>query len=293
MVDGNKQIGGIEAGGTKIVCCLGTDSGQVMERVTFATAEPSVTGPKIVRWFAERKVPDAFGVATFGPVELRAGDDYGRILKSPKAAWQGFSWTELLGKEFSRKVTVATDVEAAGLAEWELGAAQGAGSLVYFTLGTGIGGAYLRDGKFIRGQGHSEMGHFPVPLHANDVDFAGVCPFHRDCFEGRASGTAISSRWGQGGADLGINHPAWEMQAHYLAAGMQTVVAMLAPDKIIFGGGVSQQQGLLSKARTALLQRCNGYFSFLQDTSDVENLVVAAALGQDAGLVGSLLLPSS
>ena len=153
-----------------------------------------------------------------------------------------------------------TDVTGAALGEGRWGAARGLRSFVYVTVGTGIGGGAVVGGAPVHGLPHPEMGHVSVTRLPGD-DFPGICPFHGDCLEGMACGPAMAARWGRpaeelAGADL---ERAVDVEAHYLAAGLRNVVYVLAPERIVLGGGVAGLPGLLPALRARLAAALAGY----------------------------------
>ncbi len=291
------MYGGIEAGGTKFVCVIGTDPDTIIE-----TARIDVTGPAetigAALAFFRRAVDagtrlDAIGIGSFGPVELREGHPrYGWITTTPKPGWSGTDLVGPVASEFDLPVGFDTDVNAAALAEGRWGAARGLRSFVYLTLGTGIGGGAVVDGRLIHGLGHPEMGHLVVPRRPGDT-FAGVCPFHGDCFEGMASGPAIAARFGRPAETLdGADRTAAAaLVAFYLAAGVRSLVYALAPERIVVGGGLSAIPGLVEAARAELATQLADYPG-LPEHHD-ETFVVPAALGGMAGPAGTLLLAAA
>ena len=277
------MIAGIEMGGTKTVVAVGSGEGEVFEEWRFPTTHGEETFARAIGWLKERGEPDAIGVAAFGPVSVkRERADFGRMLKTPKPGWTGFSITDALGGAFPEaRVALETDVNAAALAE-----ADGVEDLVYITIGTGIGGGALCDGRLLHGVVHSEFGHLK-PVRAPGDDFEGVCPFHGDCLEGMASGPAIAKRWGKEAKDLPADHLAWEFEAHYLAHGILALLAIVNPARVVIGGGVSQAEGFHAKVEERLRGLANGYFAALEENAP---FVVPPRHEQQAGIRGALML---
>lgn len=280
---------GIELGGTKTVVAIGCADGVVHEEWRFPTTSPEETLGRLISWLQERGTPTAIGVGAFGPLGVTPGrKDHGTLLATPKRGWAGFSITHALSKSFPQaRVFIETDVSAAALAEARLGAAKDHDDVAYITVGTGIGAGILSDGRLIRGALHPEFGHIKVARQPGD-HFVGVCPFHADCLEGLASGPSIAERWGIPAADLLPDHPAWDTEAWYLAQGALSLLGIVSPARIIIGGGVSQSVGLHQKVETLLQEFASDYFTPLQNSP----YIVAPSLGQQAGIIGSLLLTS-
>lgn len=277
------MIAGIEMGGTKTVVAVGSSEGEVFEEWRFPTTHGEETFGRAIGWLKERGAPEAIGVAAFGPVSVkRERADYGQMLKTPKPGWAGFSITGALNGAFPEaRVALETDVNAAALAE-----ADGLEDLVYVTIGTGIGGGALCDGRLLHGVVHSEFGHLRT-VRAEGDDFEGVCPFHGDCLEGMASGPAIAKRWGKEAKDLPADHRAWEFEAHYLAHGVLALLAIVNPARVVIGGGVSQAEGFHAKVEERLRVLANGYFAALEENSP---FVVPPQHEQQAGIRGALML---
>jgi fructokinase len=281
------MIAGIELGGTKTVVGIGTAAGELIEEIRYPTSGPEETLARAVDWLAARGNPARIGIAAFGPVGIVGGrPSYGKILATPKAGWEGFSIIDALATAFpAAELVLDTDVNAAALAEARIGAAAGLDDVAYITIGTGIGAGILSGGHLVHGALHPEFGHLKVPRRAGD-DFAGVCPFHGDCLEGMASGPAIAQRWGKPADQLPAEHPAWDLQAWYLAQGVLALLAIVSPSRVIVGGGVSQAEGLHDKINEKLLELAAGYFPPLLGGA----YVVAPELGQEAGIRGALLI---
>jgi fructokinase len=274
-------LGGIEAGGTKFICGVGSGPDD-LHRIEFATTSTTETTNKAITFFKKHPV-DALGIACFGPVDLaRDSPTYGYITSTPKSGWRNFDIAGELKRALDVPVGIDTDVNGAVLGEVRWGAAQGLSDALYLTVGTGIGGGALVGGQLLHGLGHPEMGHVRVP-HDTSIDpFPGCCPFHADCLEGLASGFAIEKRWDARGQSLPEGHPAWELEAHYLALGLMNWVCTLSPKRIILGGGVMHQPILLPLVRRKLTEMLNGYVK----TPDI----VAPALGSNAGVLGAIAL---
>lgn len=288
-------LGGIEAGGTKFVCVVGSSPDDIRAEQRIATTTPDETVAAVRRFFAEaRRVHGpiaALGIGSFGPVDLRPGSPrYGWITSTPKPGWADTDLVGPLREAVGVPVAFDTDVNAAAVGEWRWGAAQGLSSLLYLTVGTGIGGGALIDGRPVHGLVHPEMGHVRVP-HDRAVDpYAGGCPFHGDCLEGLASGPAVQARWGAPAESLPPDHPAWALEAHYLALALHDYVCTLSPERIVIGGGVGGTPHLLPLVRRELATLVNGYFQAPALTVGLDGYVVPPGLGSRSGVLGALAL---
>ncbi len=295
---GTSVYGGIEGGGTKFVCAVGHSPVELVDSISIPTTDPRTTLAECVRFFARANDVHgsiaALGFGCFGPIELRRDSDrYGRMLATPKAGWSGANLLEPLRAAFGVPIAFDTDVAAAAEAEWRMGAGQGLGSLAYVTVGTGIGGAVAPRGGAPRRLMHAEMGHVPVRRDPRDRDFPGVCPFHGDCIEGLASGTAIHARWGCALDALPRGHDGPSVVAGYLGQLAAAIALMLSVERIVFGGGVMAYGPLLALVRTAALRCLNGYVEVLKAPGDMAGYVCTPALGSRAGIAGALLLAQS
>ncbi len=281
------MIAAMELGGTKTVVAIGGSDGTVTEEFRFPTSTPEKTFERAITWFSERGTPKAIGIAAFGPVQINPkADNWGDILPTPKPHWTGFSITSPLISAFPGvRITLETDVNAACLAEARTGAAAGLDNVVYITIGTGIGAGVLCDGRLLHGALHPEFGHVLLPRKEGD-DFKGTCPFHGDCLEGMACGPAIEQRWGTPGGDLPPDHAAWDTEAWYLAHGIQALLAIAPPERVVIGGGVSQAEGLHEKTEKLLVELAGGYFPAVENSP----YVVPPKFDQEAGIKGALML---
>ena len=276
----------IEAGGTKFALAVGEDPTRISATHTIPTRSPTETLGEAREWFESQGSLKAMGIASFGPVELdRASAEWGHILKTPKPGWSNCDLAGYFERAFSIPVIFDTDVNGAALGEYLHGAGKGACSLTYVTIGTGIGGGTIIDGRVLHGAGHPELGHAYPRRGANDRDFAGVCPFHGDCLEGLASGPAISARWGATLSDLPQDHEAHETVAGYLAQMCHGIFAAVAVETIILGGGVMNTPGLLDRIVRRARDIDRGYFP----ARDRQRIVKPALAGR-SGLVGSMAL---
>ena len=284
------MIAGIEFGGTKTVVAIGHSDGRLLEEFRYLTTNPQETVGTAVEWIRRRGNPKAVGVGAFGPVNLaQDGPEYGQMLATPKPGWTGFSLSAALRNAFPDvRIVIDTDVNAAVLAESRCGAALGLNDVVYITIGTGIGAGMLSGGRLVHGALHPEFGHLKVPRFSGD-DFAGVCPFHSDCLEGLASGPAMAARWAAEASTLPSGHKAWEMQAWYLAQGVLALAAILAPSRVVIGGGVSQAENFHARVGSTFRKLSAGYFSY----GESADFIVPPSLGQQAGILGVLLLAAS
>src|SRR5690606_18697691 len=234
------RIGGIEAGGTKFVCGVGNEQGEIYERVSFPTTTPEETMAKVFSFFQDKEI-EAFGIGSFGPVDVdNASETYGYITQTPKVKWKNDNIVGDLKKQFDVPVGFHTDVTAAALAETTWGAAKGLDSWLYMTVGTGIGVGVVITGKPYQGLTQREMGQIMVKRHPNDT-FEGFCPYHGDCLEGLAAGPSLEKRWSKKGQELTDQPEVWEIEAYYLAQALMNYILVLSPEKIVVGGGVMKQ----------------------------------------------------
>jgi fructokinase len=281
-----KRYGLIEAGGTKFVLGIAADKDNIDASVRIDTTTPDETIGAAMHWFAAQGPIDAFGIASFGPLELdKAKPNWGHITETTKPHWSNTDIAGPLIARFGCPVVIETDVNGAAIAEHRWGAGHGQKSMLYFTVGTGIGGAAVVDGRLLHGLTHPEMGHIRVPLHPDDLPSAGYCPFHGACLEGLASGPSIKARWGKPLSELPADHIGHEIVAWYLAYTVVSMQAIFQPGRIIFGGGVMGTIGLIERVRAQAEQLAGGYFP-----GNVHEIVTLPGLGDKAGLLGALAL---
>lgn len=280
------MYGSIEAGGTKFVVALGNERLEVVKRESFPTTTPEETMERVFQFFdgAELK---AIGIGSFGPIDVNpSSPTYGYITNTPKTKWKYYDFLGAIQSRYSCPVGWTTDVNLSALGESYSGAGQGKRSVIYLTVGTGIGGGAVVDGRLLEGFGHPEMGHIKVPKHPDDQDFPGICPYHGDCLEGLSSGPTIDARLQQKGADLPPDHPIWDILAYYLAHGVLNYTMMLRPECIILGGGVMKSPLLLSKVQTLFQRLVNEYV----ELPDLESYLVRPAHGDNAAVIGGFVL---
>lgn len=275
-------VGAIEAGGTKFVCAVGSlpDDIQVGE---VPTTTPEETIRRTVAFFKTHQPISAIGIGSFGPIDPNpASPTFGYITSTPKLAWRNFNFAGAIRESLGVPVAFDTDVNAAALGEFHWGAAQGLDTFLYLTVGTGIGGGGLVNGRLMHGRTHPEMGHIRVPHDLAQDPFAGCCPYHGDCLEGLACAPAIRARWGQAGENLPADHPAWNLEAHYLALGIASWICTLSPQKIVLGGGVLRRAELYPMLQEKVSALLNGYV----DPPEI----VRPLLGARAGVLGAIAL---
>jgi fructokinase len=291
--DDEPLVGAVETGGTKCVCAIGTGPDDLHATAEFASAMPGPTLDRVIEFFRAHAGPalTAVGIAAFGPLDLDpASPTYGSVTTTPKRGWARTDLVGTLRRGLGTPVAIDTDVNAAALAEGRWGAAQGLDTFVYLTVGTGIGGGAVIDGRALRGLAHPEMGHVRVPHDRAADPFAGACPYHGDCLEGLASAQAVAQRWGRPPEELPAHHPAWALEAHYLALGVVSVIAILSPRRVIMGCGLLRQPALLPLARAKVLSLLNGYVPAGTIGQRIDDYMVAPALGARAGVLGALSL---
>jgi fructokinase len=289
-------LGGVELGGTKCVCLIGTREGAIRAQAAVPTGkDPQATLRQIEDLLNNfRSVHGAFaalGVASFGPLELRrASPDYGRIGPTSKEGWTDFDLAGFFSGRFRCPSALSTDVIGAALAEGRWGAARGLSDYAYVTVGTGVGVGLVSAGQPVHGWHHPELGHVRVQRLAGDA-FPGACPFHGDCVEGLASGPAIEARSGAAPASLPADSPVWDTVAHALAQLAHTLVLATAPQRILIGGGVvSAQPQLFARIRARLRASLNGYLRIDSVPGGLEAYLASPGLGIHAGPLGALAL---
>lgn len=283
------RFGGIEAGGSKFVCAVGSGPAD-LDAAELPTTSPSETITRVAEFFRSREPVAAMGIASFGPIDANPeSPTYGYITATPKTAWRNFDLAGAVrqGIGLSQRVPLAfdTDVNAAALAEWRWGAAQGMHSFLYVTVGTGLGAGAVIDDHLLHGRAHPEMGHVRVPHDRSRDPFMGNCPYHGDCLEGLAAGPAIEARWAQPGHAIPDDHPAWELEADYLAVGIANWTCTLSPECIVLGGGVMQREKLFPKIRKRVQALLNGYVYVPE--------IVPPKLGSRTGVLGAIALAST
>lgn len=279
--------GGIEAGGTKFVCGISNEDLTIIKRVSFPTTTPQETLPKVIHFFQEYQAELAgIGVGAFGPIDVNQDSaTYGFITSTPKLAWQNFDFVGTLQKALAVPIAFITDVNSACYGEYIAGSGQKVKSLVYYTIGTGVGGGAVVDGKFLAGFSHPEMGHMLMQSHPAD-HFEGNCPFHGNCLEGLASGPAIEKRLQAKAQTLAPTDPYWQIEADYIAQCVYNTTLMFAPDRIILGGGVMKQTQLLPLIKDAFLDKLKNYVAI----PPIDEYLKTPGLKDDAGLTGCLAL---
>lgn len=283
--------GGVETGGTWVVCVLGTGPDDIIDQETFRTGEPDATLERIAAFFERGPRPAAIGVGSFGPVDLdRRSPTWGHVTSTPKPGWAHTPVAPMLEDRLGLPVHFETDVTTAALGEHRWGAATGLDSVCYLTVGTGIGAGLLIDGRPLHGLIHPEVGHLRVPHDRERDPFSGVCPSHGDCWEGLAAGPAIAQRWGTDPRELPDDHPAWALEGEYLALGILAVVLVASPQRVVAGGGVMERPGLIGAVRGRLVALNAGYLDTPMLGADVDRYLVAPALGDRAGVLGAIAL---
>jgi len=288
-------FGGIEAGGSKFVCAVGNADGKIEKKIVIPTSSPDETMPQVIKFFQgiHTNTPlAALGIATFGPVDLdEKSPTYGYITTPPKLGWGHYNILGEVKNAFNIPVGFDTDVNGAAIGEYRFGAARGLDTFIYVTVGTGIGAGGIISGKLMHGLIHPEMGHIFIPHDRVRDDFDGVCPFHGDCLEGLATGPAMQKRWGvRTASDLPLDHPAWDLEAEYLARAFANYILILSPQCIIVGGGVMKRREIYPKIGAKVQQMLNGYIKHEKILNKIDEYIVPPALGDEAGICGAIAL---
>ena len=282
----------LEAGGTKFLCAIGSGPGDFRAQTRFPTGDPETTIAQAIAFF-QPHLSDlrALGIASFGPLDLDpASPSYGHITNSTKPGWRDVDMLGALKAPLGIPIAIDTDVNGALFGEAQWGAARGLNNAIYVTVGTGVGGGALVNGALVHGLVHPEMGHMRLPHDWAADPFPGVCPFHGDCLEGLASGPAIQSRWGQPAEELPPEHPAWPLEARYLGLACSNLAVLYSPQRIMLGGGVMAQPGLIEMVRAEFAASINDYIQSPAVRDHLDDYIVLPGLGGRAGLLGALAL---
>ena len=281
-------FGAIEAGGTKFVLAIGTVEGKLIDKKTIKTREPEETMADVIDYFKNNDIK-ALGIGCFGPLELDKNSSmYGYITTTPKEKWMNYDILGNLKKQLKVPMSISTDVSAAALGEVTFGKYKNSNTLLYITIGTGIGGGYVIDKKIHNGMLHPEMGHVLVRKNVNDK-YEGKCPFHRTCLEGLASGPAIEGRTKLKGTEIREDHETWIYVADYISQALANYILVLSPTNIILGGGVMERKLLYPLIRKNVKELLNGYI-VAEELEDLDNYIAEPSLGNNSGILGALAL---
>jgi len=288
----SKLYAGIEAGGTKFNCVIGTDPQTILKRTKIATTTPEVTLVEVKDWFVQQSLElgpfSALGIACFGPLDLQpASPTYGHIMATPKPHWSNTDVAGYFQDKFNVPVGFDTDVNGSAMGEHLYGAGQNISDFVYVTVGTGIGAGIFVNGELLKGMVHSELGHIRLPRDLDKDSYTGNCSFHGDCLTGLAAGPAINARWDCSGSALPEDHPAWDLEADYLALMCFNIVMSYSPKRIILGGGVMDQRHLFPLIRRKIFQLLN---NFMLPETPLDDYIVPPGLPGTSGEVGALAL---
>ena len=284
-----KYYGSLEAGGTKMVCAIGDEQGNILERVSIPTLAPENTMPAILDFFKSKNI-SALGIGCFGPVDLdKKSPTYGYITTTPKLAWKNYDIVGVCEKELGVPVGFDTDVNGSALGEATWGCTKDLDNSIYITVGTGIGVGVIIDRKPYHGMLHPEGGHIFLARHPQDPMERGVCPYHELCLEGLASGPSIQARWGKPGVELADRKEVWELEAYYLAQAICSYIMILSPERIIIGGGVAHQEQMMPMIRAEVKRQMGGYIA-AKGMQDLDNYIVLPSLNDNQGILGALKL---
>lgn len=282
------RLGALEAGGTKMVCAIGNENGEIFERVSIPTESPDVTMPKLIAYFADKEI-EALGIGCFGPIDLnRNSETYGCITTTPKLAWKNYNIVKAFQDALSVPVGFDTDVNGSALGEATWGITKGLQNSMYITIGTGVGTGIITNGTLLHGMLHPEGGHLLLSRHPKD-SFEGTCPYHKNCLEGLAAGPAIEARWGVKGTQLSDRKEVWELEAYYIAQALVDYIMVISPQRIVIGGGVMHQEHLMPLIREEVKRQLAGYID-TKELSDIDQYIVLPSLNDNQGIMGALKL---
>lgn len=281
-------IGALEAGGTKMVCAIGDENGNIFKQESIKTTTPQETIPQLLSWFENEKI-DALGIGCFGPVDLnKKSPSYGHITTTPKPGWKD---CDVVGafKKFNVPIGFDLDVNASAIGEYTWGIGKGLDSIVYVTIGTGVGAGVIVDGKLLHGMIHPEAGHMLLTRHPDDLSYKGHCPYHSNCVEGLCAGPSLIDRWGKSGAELSDDAKVWEIEGYYLAQMCVDYAMCYSPQRIILGGGVMHQTQLFPIIRRNFKELLGGYLKSAE-IDDLDNYIVVQSLDDKQGIMGAIKL---
>lgn len=284
-----KLYGALEAGGTKMVCAIGDENGNILERISIPTRTPAETMGPMIDFFRGKGIR-ALGIGCFGPVDLKKGSrTYGYITSTPKLAWQNYPIVAEFEKALGVPVGFDTDVNAAALGEATWGCTRDVENSIYITVGTGVGVGVIIGGKPYHGMLHPEGGHILLARHPDDPMVGSGCPFHENCLEGLAAGPSLEKRWGIKGAELTGRKEVWQLEAYYISQALADYILILSPERIVLGGGVTHQEGLLALIRQETEKQLAGYIR----TAAIDHLdsyIVGVSLNDNQGVMGAVKL---
>ena len=284
-----KLYGALEAGGTKMVCAIGDENGNILERISIPTRTPAETMGPMIDFFRGRGIR-ALGIGCFGPVDLnKKSPTYGYITSTPKLAWQNYPIVAEFEKALGVPVGFDTDVNAAALGEATWGCTRDVENSIYITVGTGVGVGVIIGGKPYHGMLHPEGGHILLARHPDDPMVGSGCPFHENCLEGLAAGPSLEKRWGIKGAELTGRKEVWQLEAYYIGQALADYILILSPERIVLGGGVTHQEGLLALIRQETAKQLAGYIR----TAAIDHLdsyIVGVSLNDNQGVMGAVKL---
>lgn len=282
------RFGALEAGGTKMIVAIGDENGKILERASFPTKTPEETMPQMIDFFKDKEI-ESLGIACFGPIDLnKDSKTYGYITSTPKLAWKNYDIVGAFQKALNVPVGFDTDVNGSLLGEITWGCAKDKTDALYLTIGTGIGGGVMTNGKLLHGMLHPELGHIRLAKVPGD-EYAGKCPYHGTCFEGLAAGPAIEERWGKKAVELADRDEVWELESEYIAQALSSFILTLSPQIIILGGGVMHQMQLFPLIREKVVKQLNGYLN-TKELENMDNYIVPASLCDNQGIMGAVKL---
>lgn len=282
------RLGALEAGGTKMVCAIGNEKGEILDKISLPTETPDMTLPPIIDYFKSSNI-SALGIGSFGPIDLdHHSSTYGFITTTPKLAWAHYNLVNTFKSALNIPIGFDTDVNASALGEATWGITQGLDSSIYITVGTGVGVGIYQNGYLLHGMLHPEAGHILLSKHPKDT-YHGKCPYHPNCLESLASGPAIEERWGKKAYELTDSEEVWELEAYYLAEAIVSYILTLSPRRIVLGGGVMHQHQLFPLIRKNVETLLAGYIH-TKETSDLDHYIVPASLNDNQGIMGCIQL---
>lgn len=284
-----KLFGALEAGGTKMVCAIGDENGNILEQISLPTRTPAETMPEMISFFQGKNIC-ALGIGCFGPIDLKEDSPtYGYITSTPKLAWRDYPIVLEFSKALGVPVGFDTDVNGSALGEATWGCTRDVANSIYITIGTGVGVGVIIDHKPYHGMMHPEGGHILLSPRLDDPMQEGVCPYHKNCFEGLAAGPSLEKRWGVKGVELANRDEVWELEAYYIGYAICNYIMTLSPERIVLGGGVMHQTQLFPLIRANVEKLLGGYIK-CEGISNLDEYIVGASLNDNQGIMGAVKL---